>query len=175
MTEPKVPSGDGVERRPLTATQRQEESLRQLVKLTASVEKLAMTTITAAEPSARAAVTAELTPEVRKVLFAYTLLGEQLGRREADFKVLHVGVNKGETDETPPSRTLTFVELPDGGDTALLRARNGQVEVLEDLQAGEAKTVVDIPTGQRIDEIVILDDRGGVPLATACPRPSNLE
>ena len=172
MTEPKPPNPNGGKRQARSAAG-QDQQLQQLTKLAASVEKLAQSTQGQAERLAQTAQDQAEPPtaDVRKVQFAYTLLGEQLGRREVDFKVQHVNVVERVPDSIEEPRTLDFQELP--GNTALLRARNGQVEVLNDLVPDQERAVVEIPKEQPIGEIVILDAPGGVPLATGCLVPPN--
>jgi hypothetical protein len=153
MTEQRPPNPNGGKHRPRSAAERQDEQLQQLIKLAGSVEQLARTTPTETEPP---------TPDVLRAQFAYTFLGEILGRRREDgFDVPRVEVDRSEGQLTFPE--LTIGELT--ATAARLRARNGAEDDLEIPSEGVAVTT-DIQDDQPIDAIVVLDTpTNRVPLA----------
>jgi hypothetical protein len=161
MTEPNPSNPNGGRRRQSTAAERQERQLQELVRLAGSVEQLAGITPRQAEPPEPP------TPDVRRLLFAYTLLGVQLGRRDPGFEVRRVTVEEA---EDAGQKQLRFTQLPneDLHPAALVRARDGTLDVLEELVEGQAQDLSEDIEDKRIDEIVILDAPRGVPLAIAC-------
>jgi hypothetical protein len=144
-----------------------DDLLRQLIKLTESVEKLAN------RPAARAVPppptpTPTPTPspgpperepaenERLTMLFAYDFLGEALGRR--NFRFTRPAVADRDRDG------LRFTDLR-GGTFARLRSADNRIEELENLVAGTRVRLTVIPDDQAIDAIVVLERRDGVPVA----------
>jgi hypothetical protein len=141
--------------------------LEQLGRIADSVARLPGTPGTGpgGEPAAETGPAAE---ERRKALFAYEFLGEMLGRR--GFAVPKVGVVR---DRDGNQGNLTFTNLG-LGKTARVRAANNSQDIIENLQENVSVNT-DIPNGQPIDSIVVLD-AVGVPVAIGpCRGPiSNL-
>jgi hypothetical protein len=162
MTD-ETPSGAGT-------ADRQEELLRQIANLAASVEQLAQRTSTRDVGPRDVGPQAEReppTPEQEKAQFAYTFLGELLGRRDPTLKVTQVSVEQREEQQ---HLFMIFHDLLDGkGTAAVLRAKSGAHEFLRDLTEGEdgKRQLINITIGDDIDAVVVLNAKL-VPLAIGC-------
>ncbi|MEV6847949.1 hypothetical protein [Actinoplanes sp. NPDC051411] len=145
-----------------------DDLLRQLIKLTESVEKLANRPAGRAVPPPAPTPTPTPTPppgpperepaenERLTMLFAYNFLGEVVGRRNFRFTLRAVADRDRDG--------LRFTELR-GGTFARLRSADNRIEELENLVAGTRVKLTVIPDDQAIDAIVVLERRGGVPVA----------
>jgi hypothetical protein len=156
MSEKTASPTSVTERRP-TAAERQEELVRQLVKLTESVQTLATRT-TEEEPPPPTATPVGAT----RVQFAYAMLGQFLGRpRNEGFNLPTVEVTRKAKDDN--TGTLTFGAL-NGGDAARLLARDGTVDFLEGL-VKDVPADTKIPNDMPIDIIVVITTQDGIPRA----------
>jgi len=153
------------------APESRDALLRQLVRLTDSVERLARQTPpppppttsppTASPPNTPTPTTTppDRTPaEIERltVLFAYNFLGEVLSRRNFQFTP-RVAVDRDEDG-------LRFTELR-GGTFARVRSADNKVEELENLVVNTRFALQVIPPEQAIDAIVVLERKGGAPVA----------
>jgi hypothetical protein len=144
---------------------RQEELLRHIANLAASVEQLAQRTspLDAGPPPAGEPKPPTLAQQ--KARFAFTFLGELLGRREKDFSAPRL---PRVTVQRTLSNELIFLQLS-GGTAAKLFGRDGTVETLTGLAAGKPKQLTKIDADDIIDAIVVLENEGGAPLAIGLP------
>ncbi len=158
MTDEKPPGPSGADR--------QEELLRQLVNLAASVEQLAQRSSTRGQDVTPLAEPEPPTPQQRKEQFSYSFLGHLLGRRGKEFVVTPVTVKR-----SVDGKALIFEDLLGGRATAaLLRGREGSVELLTGLVQGRDTPLTKIKQLEPIDAIVMLGENS-VPLTIGCPPP----
>ncbi|WP_328475145.1 hypothetical protein OHA21_17695 [Actinoplanes sp. NBC_00393] len=139
-----------------TAAIAPEELMRQLVRLTDSVQQLARQGASTPQPAPPPAG-AQPDPaadERRKVLFAYDYLGQVLDRRNFQLKRVTV---------TRTADGLTFTDL-NGGVSARLRSAGNRTETLTGLSEGVQVDLKEIPDDDRIDAFLVLDGQG-VPVA----------
>lgn len=154
------------------ATKSRDDLLRQLVRLTDAVEKLANRTPPPTEPPTPPPPTTPpitstppdpVVDERRKVLFAYDYLGEVLNRRNFRFNP------RAEVDRDDVG--LTFRNLGEVVASVRLRSADNTVEPLSGITNNVRVELQKIPDDQPIDAFLVLDPQG-VPVAIADCEPA---